>query len=112
MNPELFELKDKSKRPSNIVTFTIAENDLPVYVQAARQSGVGLNILARGGETHTFWYENPNGQIGSRPDVDAPGFRTIVMEKRRLAVAVIRPQGVADLGSFWNAIDSIRKPQS
>ncbi|HCM37907.1 MAG: hypothetical protein UV61_C0028G0006 [Candidatus Gottesmanbacteria bacterium GW2011_GWB1_43_11] len=91
------------KTPGPYITSNIKLEQLPLYQQAALQTGYSLSVIAREGEPYTFLA--PGSMRGAITRVAEP--KTITIQPGFVAIYVEKPQDKIDFSPFWDAFKAL-----
>lgn len=95
---------EKTGERPKVITEVIKEGKLPLYEEAAEQTGYGVEVIARVGEEFLL-EDKDNGILKGT-------FHTVKVEPGFVRIGITRPLGqeIADSTPFWDAVKELEQP--
>lgn len=88
---------------TGIVSLNVIKDELPLYEQAAQNTGFGLSVSAREGQPHTFRHRGEHGEME---------MKTVIIPAGRLGITVRRLAEQKDHSAFWKEYKKLEAEQS
>ena len=97
----------RSPESPNLVRTLIPAAELPIYKEAADETGVGLHVVAEAGDTYTH-FNYPEGEE-EREEGEMPDPPTVTGTVPEDQVYIELSSSRADIADFWAAVDANRQ---
>ena len=106
------EREVKGQQPDSGQKWQVSANtsldNLPLYQQAAEQTGFAVTIVAREGEPFSFDRPIFVFRDGRRTATGQTKPATITMEPGRIGITIRKPSGNGDFSPFWKKFGELR----